>query len=197
LPNKYLSGGKKRGNNAVIQIKENQKNAYNQAVKLTKEAKSLSLHKESPCKKRNRIESRHTKVFEISNELKKKNMLFENALCIIQVERNVKNFCTKDKKWKESNETAYYISTIYLKAGKMSEIIRGHWGIETRNHYVKDVSMKEDFSRIRINPEIMARFRSFALNILRANKSDNIKASLYLNTLCLAKALQLKGISKN
>lgn len=102
-------------------------------------------------------------MFEISNELKKKNILFENTLCIIQVERHVKSFCTKEKKWKESNETAYYISTISLRAKKMSEIIRGHWEIETRNHYVKDVSMKEDFSRIRIDPEIMARLRSFVL----------------------------------
>lgn len=122
-------------------------------------------------------------------------MLFENALCVIQVERNVKSFYTKDKKWKESNETAYYLSTIALKAWEMSEIIRGHWGIETRNHYVKDVSIKEDFSRIRINPGIIARLRSFALNILRANKSMNSNASLYLNTLCLPKTLQLKGIS--
>lgn len=121
-------------------------------------------------------------------------MLFEFAQRVVKVERNVKIFCTKEKKWNESNEIAYYISTIPLKAKKMSEIIRDHWGIETRNHYVRDVSLKEDSSRIRINPEIMARFRSFALNILRANNSDNIKGTLYINTLCFQKVLKLKGI---
>jgi len=195
LPNKHISRDKKRGNDAVIQIKENQKNAYNLAVKLAKETKPLSTNKESPCKKRNRIESRHTKVFPVPNELKDKNMLFEFAQEVVEVKRSVKSLCTKEQKWNESNETAYYISTTPLNARKMSQIIRGHWGIETQNHYVKDVSMKEDFSRIRINPEIMAKFRSFALNILRTNHSENIKGTLYVNTLCFPKTLQLKGVS--
>ena len=42
-------------------------------------------------------------------------------------------------------------------------------GIENRNHDVRDVSCNEDRSRIRDNPGIMARARSFALNIISHN----------------------------
>src|ERR1035437_5948884 len=53
------------------------------------------------------------------------------------------------------------------------DAIQGHWGIENRNHYVRDVSCEEDKCRIRNNPGIMARARSFALNILRKNGVTN------------------------
>jgi len=43
--------------------------------------------------------------------------------------------------------------------------------------------LKEDESRIRINPENISTIRSFALNILRKNKVKNIKGELYENSL--------------
>ena len=54
---------------------------------------------------------------------------------------------------------------------------------ENKNHYVRDVSMCEDASRIRINASIFARARSFALNILRANGETNIADALWNNVL--------------
>ncbi len=57
--------------------------------------------------------------------------------------------------------------------------IRRHWGIENRNHHVRDVSCDEDKSRIRDNPGIMARARSFALNILRTNGITNVAQALW------------------
>jgi len=43
--------------------------------------------------------------------------------------------------------------------------------------------LKEDESRIRVNPENISALRSFALNILRKNKIENIKGELYENSL--------------
>jgi hypothetical protein len=43
--------------------------------------------------------------------------------------------------------------------------------------------LKEDESRIRVNPENMSALRSFALNILRINKIENIKGEIYENSL--------------
>ena len=45
-------------------------------------------------------------------------------------------FQTKTKTWKESDEIAYYISTIDLSAQLFCKAIRNHWGIENRNHYM-------------------------------------------------------------
>ena len=66
--------------------------------------------------------------------------------------------------------------------------VRGHWRIENGSHYVRDATFAEDASRIRKNPDIAARLRSFAYNLLRANGNENIKnarwrASLDLNFL--------------
>ena len=43
-----------------------------------------------------------------------------------------------------------------------------------RSHYVRDGSFAEDASRIRCNPGIFARLRSFAANILRFNGIHNV-----------------------
>jgi hypothetical protein len=52
-----------------------------------------------------------------------------------------------------------------------------------RSHYVRDVTFGEDSSRTRINPGHFARFRSFAINIMRENGIENIARELYINTL--------------
>jgi hypothetical protein len=56
----------------------------------------------------------------------------------------------------------------------MWQAIRDHWHIENRSHYVRDGSFAEDASRIRCNPGIFARLRSFAANILRFNGIHNV-----------------------
>lgn len=131
-------------------------------------------------------------------ELKQENTVFELAQIIAKVERKTEIFDTKERKWKKRDKKdciGYYIVTTALSAKEMSKIIRNHWGIENRNHYVKDMAFKEDFSRIRVNAGIMARFRSFALNSLRANKSDNIRGDIYFNTMDISNCFRLKGIS--
>jgi predicted transposase YbfD/YdcC len=48
--------------------------------------------------------------------------------------------------------------------------VRGHWAIENRLHYVRDVSMGEDASQVRSGsaPEILAGLRNAVLAILRS-----------------------------
>jgi hypothetical protein len=63
------------------------------------------------------------------------------------------------------------------------------WGIENRDHYVRDVTLGEDDSRIRQRPGAMARTRSAALNILRAK--ENVSQALYVNALNFDQLLAL------
>ena len=79
-----------------------------------------------------------------------------------------------------------------MSAKKAATAIRSHWGIENQNHYVRDVSMLKDDSRIRTNPGIFARARSFALNILRANGEKNIADALWRNALNLNRPLEYR-----
>lgn len=78
---------------------------------------------------------------------------------------------------------AVYVSNHKLTAEQGSGLIRKHWFIENKDHHVRDVTFKEDESRIRVNPENMSALRSFALNILRKNEIENIKGEIYENSL--------------
>ena len=51
------------------------------------------------------------------------------------------------------------------------------------SHHVRDVTLREDTSRIRKNPGIFARIRSFAYNILRFNQRDSVAQDRYAAAL--------------
>jgi predicted transposase YbfD/YdcC len=82
-----------------------------------------------------------------------------------------------------SVEESYYISTKIYSAKKSGKTIREHWWIENISHYVKDVSMWEDQSRIRVNPNIMSKMRSRGLNVLRTKWIKNVKRELSENKM--------------
>lgn len=113
---------------------------------------------------------------------------------LIVVKRSRQVFDTKNKGWIDTSEISYYVSDISLSAEKYNSAIRGHWGVENRNHHVRDNSMGEDKSRIRINPINMAILRSWSMNILRKNKVKNIAVQLYKNTLNTSETIAYNGI---
>jgi predicted transposase YbfD/YdcC len=114
---------------------------------------------------------------------------------IIRVTRHTLLRSAATGMWVERGEVAYYVSSAAdLSATAWAAAIRGHWGIENRNHYVRDVSCDEDRSRIRDNPGIIARARSFALNILRANGVTNVAQALWKGALSLDHILAYKTI---
>src|SRR5918993_3141861 len=88
-------------------------------------------------------------------------------------------------------EIGFYACQIRLDAETLARAVRSHWGIENRDHYVRDVTLGEDDSRIRHQPGGMARIRSAALNILRANGVENVSQALYINALNLDHLLAL------
>ena len=105
---------------------------------------------------------------------------------IIRVTRRTWLRCTATGMWHPRDETSHYVSSAKdLRAETWADAIRGHWGIENRNHYVRDVSCNEDRSRIRHNSGIMAIARSFALNIFRYNSVTNIAQALWNGALSL------------
>ena len=58
---------------------------------------------------------------------------------------------TTDKDGKTEGGVRYYVSSLVPNAKKMSEIVRGHWGIENGLHWVLDVAFGEDLNRARLN----------------------------------------------
>lgn len=103
---------------------------------------------------------------------------------VVQVQRSTDVFDTKTKQYINRQETAFYLSNYNLENAEVSSrYVVQHWGIENKNHYVRDVSLQEDASRIRKNPYNLSVLRSTAMNILRKNKVLNIKGELYENSL--------------
>ncbi|SDJ34394.1 Predicted transposase YbfD/YdcC associated with H repeats [Ferrimonas sediminum] len=74
-----------------------------------------------------------------------------------------------DSTGKESLDYRYYISSAELTPERFADAVRGHWEIESRLHWVLDVTMNEDACQIyRGNAaEVLAGVRHMALNMLR------------------------------
>jgi predicted transposase YbfD/YdcC len=70
--------------------------------------------------------------------------------------------------------TRYYLLSRPLAAARFLAVVRAHWQIENRLHWVLDVVLDEDRARARKDhaPENLARLRRFDLNVLRANKDQ-------------------------
>jgi hypothetical protein len=60
---------------------------------------------------------------------------------------------------------------------------RGHWGIENRVHYVRDVTLGGDANRTRVGsgPQVLAALRNLAIGKLRLDEVTNIAAALRRN----------------
>jgi hypothetical protein len=83
-------------------------------------------------------------------------------------------------------ETVYLITDMTSKqadAKRLLSLNRGHWAIENRLHYVRDMAYHEDRCRTRTGhaPRTLACLRNFALSLMRLAGVQNITA--YLRTL--------------
>jgi len=75
---------------------------------------------------------------------------------------------------KTSIETRYFISSIKGSAEKFAGAARSHWGIENSLHWVLDMTLGEDKSRVRRDnaPENLALLRKIALNLAKRETSS-------------------------
>jgi len=192
LPKKTLKAAKESGHEVIVQVKGNQKTLLDDCQHISETTSPDEVYQEAVTKTRNRIEGRTVEIF-IAPTLTD-NQAWDLVKVVVKVQRHRQLLDTKTKNWKNSDETSFYISTIILSAQEFCHAIRNHWGIENRNHYVRDVSLGEDKSRIRINPHIFAKLRSFALNILRANNVENVNLALFENCMNLDNVLNYTGV---
>jgi hypothetical protein len=65
-------------------------------------------------------------------------------------------------------------------ATDLLQLSRGHWAIENQLHYVRDVTLGEDVSRVRTGaaPQAMAAIRNLVLAVLRLTAATNLAAGL-------------------
>ena len=166
----------------IVQVKDNQPTLHQQAQEISATTASLS----SACshdKGRNRDERRVVTIFDPADKLAGTDW-HSHVAAVIRVERDVYTRNSKTGLLSHSSETAFYVANAPITATRAAEAIRAHWGVETTSHDSRDVTMGEDRSRIRSNPAVFARARSFAFNILKANQTSTLSQDRY--RACLA-----------
>lgn len=79
---------------------------------------------------------------------------------------------------------------------QIATLLRGHWHIENRLHWVRDVTYGEDHSRVRTGtaPRTMATLRNLAISALRITGTTNIAAGLRHTARDITRPLNLLGI---
>ena len=127
---------------------------------------------------RNRYEHRIVTVFHPAGALAGTEW-HPHVAAIVQVKREVFTRSAATGLLCCSAETAFHVSNVPLTAARAAQAVRDHWKVENTSHYTRDVSLGEDRSRIRTNPGVFARLRSFAFNILKANPTGTLSQDRY------------------
>lgn len=182
MPKKTTEAIIESNNDYVIGVKTNQSALFHQIKAIIADKTKYSSHYTTLETNKGRQELRSVTV---SNNIEGISKDWVGVQQVIGVHREVIN------KGKKSTETAYFISSRNGNAFLYSEGIRGHWGIENSLHWIKDVTLKEDASKIKKGhaPAILSTLKNIAINIFRENGYKSIAVAIRLvsndiNTLC-------------
>ncbi|MFL5334622.1 MAG: ISAs1 family transposase [Geminicoccaceae bacterium] len=182
------------GNALLVRVQENRPTLHAALVKRCAEQPACGRHESVDRRRHGRQEHRCVEVFDTAGQLDAPWQ--ELIACVARVSRLTYTKDTRSGLWPAREEVGYYAcQQVRRDAETLAHAIRAHWGIENRAHYVRDVSLGEDASRIRNRPGVMARLRSLALNILRANAVRNVSEALHVNALSFERLLAL-GLSR-
>jgi predicted transposase YbfD/YdcC len=165
----YLAG---RGAHYLFTVKRNQPALFTQLASLP--WRQVPVAHQTRERGHGRAERRTIKVTAVAAGL-----AFPHAAQAIQIVRRRK--LRGKKKW--SGETVYAITSLtatQASPAELAAIIRGHWMIEDRLHWARDMDWDEDRSQIRTAsaPQVMATLRNLVITILRLAGHTNIAAAL-------------------
>ena len=158
-------------NDYVVKVKANQPTLLNSLIRNSETSEPLDIFETSEIN-RGRLETRETSVFGLPPDLPEGWPGVSRVICVRRL---------FEKSGDIHSTTSFYISSLESDSAELfAQGIRGHWHVENRLHYVKDVIMNEDGSGIRNQNAAanMSLFRNIVINVLRGNGFDSVKAAV-------------------
>jgi len=177
------------GNALLVRVKDNQPTLHATLAGLCATGCPFDSHETVDRRRHGRQEHRRIEVFDTAGQLDAPWQTLVS--CVARVSRLTYIKDTRSGLWATREEVGYYPCQTRHGTKVLGCAIRAHWGIQNRAHYVRDVTLGEDASRIRTRPGVMARIRSVALNILRVNGVQNISLALYASAVSFNQLLAL------
>ena len=148
--------------------------------------KSVPVQHATEEKGHGRRERRTIQVMDAPAHIAKR---FPHARQVALIERYVTRTVRvrKGKRWvKKAIKSAvavFIITSLDAREaapGHLAGYVRGHWTIENKVHWVRDVTFREDASRVRTGsrPRIMATLRNLAIGLIRQAGYTKIAATI-------------------
>jgi predicted transposase YbfD/YdcC len=165
----------RRGAYYVLTIKGNRPNLRKQLAALPWTDVPVGHHE---TERRGRRVTRTYKVVTVEAGI-----AFPHAAQVLQIARTRKPRAGGKRGTKE---TVYAVTSLTAEQAQPAELagyVRGQWAIENRLHWVRDVTLGEDHSRVRTGggPRMMASLRNLALSVLRLAGHANIAKAMRRN----------------
>jgi len=168
------------GNDYIVTIKKNQSSLFKSAQKLVKSTGASDSHQVSE-NLHGRTTTRTTTIYPIPAQLLTN---WTGAKHIIAIERIGSRWQGKKSRRRliDFQESHYYLSSKDWSANQFAEAIRGHWLIENRLHWVKDVTLNEDncIHRGGNAPANWAMVRQFLVSLARMIGTNTLPQALRL-----------------
>ena len=180
---KYLV--EQRGAHYLLTVKNNQPKLRKQLAQLP--WGDVPVTHTQQDRRHGRVEKRTLKVVTVADGI-----MFPHAAQTIQVTRKVRK--RNSRKWR--TETVYAVTDLTADQARPDQLAtwrRGHWCIENRLHWVRDVTFGEDLSQVRTGngPQVMATLRNLAISLLRLTGATNIAKALRHHARDTKRALAL------
>jgi predicted transposase YbfD/YdcC len=157
-----------RGADYVLAVKENQPHLYEDLsahfANVMEEVLKLPRRQRHHTKEKNRgrMEERYYYSTPVPENLRNKELWTDlNSIgCVVSVTK---------RGGQQTVELRHYISSLAADGKELARAVRGHWGIENRQHWVLDVVFNEDQSRARAGNEAenLGLMRRMALNMVK------------------------------
>ena len=184
------------GGDYLFVVKDNQPTLHEEIAHLFAEPKASACmrYAQQTDQHADRIEVRQVWVSSELGSYLQQELNWAGAQQVLKVRRQVM------QKGRTFEQERYALTSLSAKKASASDLlglVRGHWLIENRLHYVRDVTFGEDASQVRTQsaPQVMAALRNVVLNLLRGAGHANIAAALRHIAWNKHAALALLGLS--